>query len=79
MADLAIEERDYSIDEYLALQHEVTERYEYQNGKITAMSGGTINHGVLCNNSGSILREIVQKKGLHCLPFGSEVKVFIEK
>ncbi|MEM8527804.1 MAG: Uma2 family endonuclease [Bacteroidota bacterium] len=79
MAGLAIEERNYSIKEYLELDKEANERYEYENGTITAMSGGIINHGVLCNNSGAILREIVQKKGLNCTPFGSEVKVFIEK
>ncbi len=37
----------YSIPEYLALEEVADIRNEYERGRIFAMSGGTLNHGII--------------------------------
>ncbi|MEL6941406.1 MAG: Uma2 family endonuclease [Bacteroidota bacterium] len=69
----------YSISEYLAFEENSTERYEYENGIIRAMSGGTINHSTLGTNITTILNNGVQTKGKNCRPFNSDLKIRIEK
>ena len=79
MSAVALEHQIYTIKEYLEINNNALERYEYHDGFIRAMSGGTINHGVLCNNAGTILNNGIQAKKSNCISFGSEVKVQIEK
>ena len=40
----------YSLDEYFALEHAGHVRYEYWDGEIVCMSGGSLAHGRLCGN-----------------------------
>lgn len=79
MSAVALSEITYSIQEYLSVEKEAIERCEYYDGFIRGMSGATINHGVLCNNIGTILNVGNQKKEKNCTAIGSEVKVRIEK
>ncbi len=39
-----------SIEEYLAIERESEVKYEYHNGSIFAMAGGTLNHGLIWGN-----------------------------
>lgn len=62
---------------YLAIEQEEDMRYEYHDGEIFAMAGGSINHGRICGNCFGTLRDASRKTG-SCEPFTSEVKVEIK-
>jgi len=40
----------YSLDEYFALEHAGDARYEYWDGEIFCMSGGSLAHGIIATN-----------------------------
>jgi len=68
-----------SISQYLALEEKGLSKYEYADGQITAMTGGSINHGLLCGNIYSELRSGIERQGLACNALGSEIRIYIEK
>lgn len=68
-----------SVEAYLKIESESIEKYEYHNGKIFALAGGTLDHGLLCGNIYTELRGGLKKKGSNCKSFTSEVKIYIEK
>jgi len=49
------EQEKLTLEEYIAIEQETDTRYEYHNGQIYAMAGGTINHALI---SSQILRRI---------------------
>ncbi|HLG15410.1 MAG TPA: Uma2 family endonuclease [Blastocatellia bacterium] len=63
----------YSLDEYFALEHAGHVRYEYWNGEIVCMSGGSLAHGTLCSNVHFRLRQRLD--GGRCRAFTSEMPV----
>ncbi|MEM0993483.1 MAG: Uma2 family endonuclease [Bacteroidota bacterium] len=70
---------DYTFEEYLAFEEQALERYEYHNGKIVAMAGGTGNHGAIANRMGTLLENEIDRSNENCIVFNSDVKVWIEK
>jgi len=40
-----------TIEEYFQQEQETGFRYEFNDGKIYALAGGTINHGILCGKA----------------------------
>lgn len=67
----------YSIEEYLEIEKNSVEKYEYHEGEIFAMAGGTITHGLLSNNLGGSLRESIKNKGKSCRTYNSDVKIAV--
>jgi Uma2 family endonuclease len=67
----------HSISEYLEYEANSEIKHEYEGGQILAMSGGTINHGLICTNSTAIIREKVRASAKKCTTIGSEVKIYI--
>lgn len=65
-----------SILEYLSLEQEHHNRYEYYDGKVYALAGGTINHAKITGNVYNELRKKLE--GKTCKPFNSEVKLAID-
>ena len=45
-----IERRDYTPEEYLALEEKAVDRHEYRDGEIIPMTGGTTNHNQIALN-----------------------------
>ena len=41
---------ELTVEEYIKQEQVSDVKYEYHNGKIYALAGGTINHGMLCGN-----------------------------
>ncbi len=71
---------DYqSIKEYVEYEYSTDSKHEYEKGEILMMSGGTINHGILCGNVYNELRRGLEKDGNNCRVIGSEVRIYIEK
>lgn len=68
-----------TIEEYLALEDQSDIKSEYEQGVITAMSGGTLNHGIISNNINTELSNLVREKALDCVTINGDVRIFIEK
>ncbi len=68
-----------TIEEYLAQEDQSDIKSEYEHGEITAMSGGTLNHGIISNNINTELNNLIKEKGGNCVPINGDVRIFIEK
>lgn len=67
-----------SVAEYLALDRDsIDVRYEYIDGHVYMLAGGTIDHGTISANLIGILYQ--QLRGGPCRPFTSDVKVRISE
>jgi Uma2 family endonuclease len=63
-----------SVEEYLAIDRASTDvKYEYMDGHMYAMSGGTIDHAEIAANLFFLLRRYLQ--GKTCRAFSSDVRV----
>ncbi len=69
---------DISIEEYIALEKEAETKYEYHDGTVYAMAGGTIEHGLICGNIFGEIRSALRSKKSNCRPVNSEVKLHIQ-
>jgi len=70
---------ELTVEEYLKQEEESGIKYEYHEGEIYALAGGTINHGKLCGNVFGEIRTELKNKKSNCKPYTSEIKVHIEK
>jgi len=66
------------ITDYLSIEQEDRLRYEFHNGRLFEMAGGTIAHSTICNNVASELRALTRKTG-SCISFNSEMKIEVVK
>ncbi len=65
----------YSIESYLNVEETTGIKHEYEDGRIFALAGGTLNHSRICRNiSVSLFNET---KDSNCEAFNTEAKVFI--
>jgi Uma2 family endonuclease len=69
----SLKPRSMTPDEYLAWEEQQDLRYEYDDGLITAMSGGTLPHNALAVNLLAMLRPHVKARG--CQVYVNDVKV----
>lgn len=65
--------RRYSLAEYLALESESEVKYEYWNGEVFAMSGGTLEHDRVLGNLFDLLRRQLEDKD--CRPFTNNMQI----
>lgn len=65
------------IQDYLSIVQEDHVRYEFHEGQLIRMTGGTVRHSTICNNTAFGLTSIARKKGT-CVAFNSEMKIEIE-
>jgi Uma2 family endonuclease len=72
---LAYQKQKYTIPEYLEMENAATEKHEYYQGEIFAMSGAKLQHNrVVRNLLTSLTREL---KGKPCEPLGSDARIHI--
>lgn len=77
---MGLKDVDYqSIKSYVEYEYSTESKHEYERGEILMMSGGTINHGILCGNAYNELRNEIGKDPKNCRVIGSEVRIHIEK
>ena len=75
--EVAYEKQHYSIEEYLEMENAANEKHEYYKGEIFAMSGARLAHNVVTRN---LMISLGNKlKGHPCQPFGSDLRIHIEK
>ncbi|MDQ2862340.1 MAG: Uma2 family endonuclease [Bacteroidota bacterium] len=64
-----------SIEEYLEMENDSTEKNEYYRGEVFAMSGAKMPHNTLSKNMlGTLFSKL---KGKKCQPYGSDVRIHI--
>ena len=67
----------YTLEEYLQLEADTGRKHEYHRGQVYAMSGGTIEHGVIGGNVFALLRAELRRQKKDCKVRNSEVKVYV--
>jgi len=70
--------KDVAIENYLAIEQEDQIRYEYHDGQLVRMAGGSINHSAICNNVAFALTSATRNTG-NCKAFNSEMKLEIKR
>lgn len=67
-----------SVAEYIAVERTTQTRHEYHDGRIFAMSGGTLEHGLISGNTFGELKFGLRKKNSDCTAINSDVKVYVK-
>lgn len=62
-----------TLEEYLEFDHQAEGRFEYFNGEVFEMGGGSPEHSLLANRVGRLLGNQIDAKG--CLVFQSDIKI----
>ncbi len=62
----------YSLDEYFALEHANTTRFEYWDGDILCMSGGSLAHSRIAGNVFRRIGNDLEQSGRQCEAFTSD-------
>lgn len=55
--------RIYNMEEYLALERDSEARYEFRDGEVFDMSGGTLYHDVVTENFKNALNRRLEERG----------------
>jgi Uma2 family endonuclease len=66
-----------TLDEFLAWEREQPERYEFADGVVVMITGGSAAHSVISLNLALALRHALRGSG--CRPFSSDMKVLANK
>lgn len=69
---------DVTLAEYLSIEKETDTRYEYHNGRIFEMAGGTVEHGLISSNLMIGLGVELRNKNSNCRPINNDVKLNIK-
>ncbi len=72
---VAYAQRKYTIEEYLEIENAETEKHEYYQGEIFAMSGAKISHVNILMNLSTALK--VKLRGKPCQPYGNDLRIHI--
>lgn len=73
MSAIPISSQTMTLEEYLEFDYNAEGRYEYFDGDVVEMSGGSPEHSLLGNRIGRLLGNLIEEKG--CLVFNSEVQI----
>ena len=68
-----------SVAEYVQYEIDTNQKYEFHDGEIFALAGGSIEHALLVGNIYAELRNGLQAKKSNCKPITSDAKLFIKK
>lgn len=71
-----VNDRLYSVEEYLLLENLNLEKHEYFHGEIYQMSGGSPEHGLVIGNT--IITLGIALRGKSCRVFSSEVLIRVQ-
>jgi len=73
MSAIPITSRQMTLEEYLEFDYNAEGRYEYYDGEVFEMSGGSPEHALLGSQIGFLLRKELNPKG--CSIYNSEVQI----
>jgi len=63
------------LNQYLSLEQEDRTRYDYINGYLYEMSGGSLRHETICGNVQGYLFSKLKANGAGCRPYGAGLKI----
>ena len=66
-------EHRYTLREYAALERASDTRYEYRDGEVVCMTGGTLNHGRIASNIHFLIKGKLE--GRSCEAFTGDMAV----
>ena len=69
-------DKKLTVEEYFALEEELDQKFEYVNGEIFDMTGGSINHSLISKNVTTSLDNA--SKELPCIVLNSDAKLYID-
>jgi Uma2 family endonuclease len=76
MLNLSTEPKhSYTLEEYLALERESDAKYEYWNGEVFEVSGGTLAHDLIVGNSFDLLSSQLPRKDCRIFTNNMQIKV----
>ncbi len=67
-----------TVEEYIQHEVDTDRKYEYHDGTIYALAGGSLKHALLIGNIYSELRNGLREKGSNCQPITNDAKLHIE-
>lgn len=73
MSAVAVSKQKYTLEEYLELDKNSEEKYEYRNGEVFAMAGGSPSHTRISMDISFLLRQ--KLRGRNCEVFSSEMRI----
>lgn len=73
----ALSNKHYTFEEYLKLEEQEHIRYEYYEGEVFAMAGGSMNHSNIAYNINRSLNDALGEK--ECFSFQADVKTELKK
>ncbi len=73
LAEQYIEKEHYTEAEYFEIERTSFGRWEYVNGKVRLMAGGSDDHGAIASNLVRVLGNVLVPQG--CRVYGSDVKM----
>ncbi len=71
--------KGYSISDYVVFENESENKHEYEDGIVTAMSGGTLNHGIIANNINAEIYSSLKSSKKPCTSINGDVRIFVEQ
>ncbi len=70
-----VQPQKLTFQEYINLERENDQKYEYHDGFVIAMAGGTINHSRISGNIFGKIWSLLDSKGDKCEVFNSDTKL----
>lgn len=67
-----------TVAQYVQHEIEMGKKYEYHDGEIFALAGGSLEHALLIGNIYAELRNGLKNKGSNCKAINSEAKLYIK-
>lgn len=67
----------YTIAEYIELERQTGIKYEYEDGEVFAMAGGTVTHSLIGGNAVAELRRALKNRS--CNAYNSDLKIAINE
>ena len=64
----------FSVDEYFALERASERRFEYRDGDVVCMSGGSRQHAAIARN---IVRHVANRLRAGCQVYGSDLALYV--
>lgn len=75
----AVISRKYTVQSYLELEKKSKEKFEFHDGNILAMAGGSPEHSLISANITAELRGLLKSNKGTCKAYNSDVKVAVEE
>jgi len=77
MIETAIQEKTYTLEEYLDLEKTAENKHEFQNGKRITMAGGTLNHNTIAASIIRVIGNELVKKNKKFRVLSSDMNIWI--